>query len=368
MFTKHRRISSGQQQLDHCVVGLMSPSLSRSAAEPIARSPNSYQGPEPASCKTGRVRSSRRGLVMTYIGIDVSKATLDVAVHEGPLTQVANDAAGIATVVAQLRARSCTLIVLEATGVYHHSVTAALVAAALPVAVVNPRQVRDFARSTGQLAKTDRLDAQLLARFAAVVRPTPRPVPDDAMLELVALVDRRRQLLDMLTAERNRLAIARRAVKPSVTRHIKFLEQAIARAEDDLDQWMQQSPAWRAQEDLLRSVPGIGPHTAQLLIATLPELGQLSRREIAALVGVAPMARESGRCTGGRAPVRAMLYMATLTATRCNPVIRACYQRLRAANKPPKLALIACLRRLLTILNAMVKTQQRWHTNVLTTA
>lgn len=311
---------------------------------------------------------------MTYIGIDVSKATLDVAVHEGALTQVTNDAAGIAAVVAQLRPTACTLIVLEATGVYHHSVTAALVAAALPVAVVNPRQVRDFARSTGQLAKTDRLDAQLLARFAAVVQPTPRPVPDDAMLELVALVDRRRQLLDMLTAERNRLAIARRAVKPSVLRHIKFLENAIDRAEDDLDRWIQESPVWRAQEDLLRSVPGIGVQTARLLIATLPELGQLSRREIAALVGVAPMARESGRwrgqrhCTGGRAPVRAMLYMATLTATRCNPVIRACYQRLRAANKPPKLALIACLRRLLTILNAMVKTQQRWHTNVPTTA
>lgn len=311
---------------------------------------------------------------MTYIGIDVSKAALDIAVHDGPQTQVANDAAGIADAVAQLCTAACTLIVLEATGVYHHSVTAALVAAALPVAVVNPRQVRDFARSTGQLAKTDRLDAQLLARFAAVVQPTPRALPDEATHELVALVDRRRQLLDMLTAERNRLLIARRAVKPSVTRHIAFLEKAIGRAEDDLDQWIQQSPIWRAQEDLLRSVPGIGAATARLLIAALPELGRLSRREIAALVGVAPMARESGRwrglrhCTGGRGHVRAMLYMATLTATRCNPVIRGCYLRLRAANKPTKLALIACLRRLLTILNAMVKTQQHWHANVLPAA
>ena len=311
---------------------------------------------------------------MTYIGIDVSKATLDVAVHEGTRSQVANDGAGIATLVAHLGTASPTLIVLEATGVYHHSVTAALVAAQLPVAVVNPRQVRDFARSTGRLAKTDRLDAQLLARFAADVHPTPRPVPDEATYELIALVDRRRQLLDMLTAERNRLAIARRSVKPSVTRHITFLEKAIASAEDDLDRWIQQSPVWRAQEDLLVSVPGIGAQTARLLIAELPELGRLSRREIAALVGVAPMARESGRwhgarhCVGGRAHVRTMLYMATLSAVRFNPVIRACYERLLAANKPKKLAHIACLRHLITILNAMVKTQQRWQAPALATA
>jgi len=311
---------------------------------------------------------------MTYIGIDVSKATLDVAPHEGRVIQLANDGAGIASLVAELRTSAPTLIVLEATGVYHHSVTAALVAAQLPVAVVNPRQVRDFARSTGQLAKTDRLDALLLARFAAVVQPAPRPVPDEATHELTALVDRRRQLLDMLTAERNRLAIARRTVKPGVQRHIRFLEQAIGRAEDDLDQWIQQSPVWRAQEDLLLSVPGIGTQTARLLIAELPELGRLSRREIAALVGVAPMARESGawygvrHCTGGRARVRAMLYMATLSAVRYNPVIRACYQRLLAAHKPKKLALIACVRRLITIMNAMVKTQQRWLAPSLATA
>ncbi len=311
---------------------------------------------------------------MTYIGIDVSKATLDVAPHEGRVIQLANDGAGIASLVAELRTSAPTLIVLEATGVYHHSVTAALVAAQLPVAVVNPRQVRDFARSTGQLAKTDRLDALLLARFAAVVQPAPRPVPDEATHELTALVDRRRQLLDMLTAERNRLAIARRTVKPGVQRHIRFLEQAIGRAEDDLDQWIQQSPVWRAQEDLLLSVPGIGTQTARLLIAELPELGRLSRREIAALVGVAPMARESGawygvrHCTGGRARVRAMLYMATLSAVRYNPVIRACYQRLLAAHKPKKLALIACVRRLITIVNAMVKTQQRWLAPSLATA
>jgi transposase len=311
---------------------------------------------------------------MTYIGIDVSKATLDVAVHEGSLQQVANDAAGIAKLVAQWRTAPPTLVVLEATGVYHHSVTAALLAAAVPVVVVNPRQVRDFARSTGQLAKTDRLDAQVLARFAAVVQPEVRPLADEATHELAALVDRRRQLVDMLTAEKNRLAIAKRAVRPSVKQHIAYLTKAIGTAEDELDRWIAESPAWRAQEDLLRSVPGIGEHTARMLIAELPELGRLSRREIAALVGVAPMARESGRwrglrrCWGGRAHVRAMLYMATLTATRCNPVIKACYDRLRAANKPKKLALTACLRRLVTIVNAMVKTQQRWQAPMPATA
>ena len=311
---------------------------------------------------------------MTYIGIDVSKATLDVAVHEGSLQQVANDAAGIANLVAQWRTAPPTLVVLEATGVYHHSVTAALLAAAVPVVVVNPRQVRDFARSTGQLAKTDRLDARVLARFAAVVQPAVRPLADEATQELAALVDRRRQLVDMLTAETNRLAIAKRSVRPSVKQHIAYLTKAIGAAEDELDRWIAQSPAWRAQEDLLRSVPGIGEHTARMLIAELPELGRLSRREIAALVGVAPMARESGRwrglrrCWGGRAHVRAMLYMATLTATRCNPVIKACYDRLRAANKPKKLALTACLRRLVTIVNAMVKTQQRWQAPALATA
>jgi len=311
---------------------------------------------------------------MVYVGIDVSKAALDIAVHDGALQQVPNDATGIAALVAQLRVAPPTLIVLEATGVYHASVTAALAAAGLAVAVVNPRQVRDFARSTGQLAKTDRLDARVLARFAAVVQPPVRPLPDDATQELAALVDRRRQLVDMLTAEKNRLAVARRSVQPSVKQHIKFLERAIADAESDLDTWITQSPLWRAQEELLRSVPGIGAQTARLLLAELPELGRISRREIASLVGVAPIARESGRwrgarhCWGGRAAVRAMLYMATVTAVRCNPVLRACYQKLRAANKPYKVAMTACMRRLLTIVNAMVKTQQRWQAPTLATA
>lgn len=301
-----------------------------------------------------------------YVGIDVSAAQLDVAVYEGAITSHRNDASAIAGLVAELRGAGPTLVVLEATGVYHRAVTSALVAASIPVAVVNPRQVREFARSTGQLAKTDRLDAAILARFAAVVHPTPRPVPDAATQELVALLERRRQLVEMLTAEKNRLAVARPSVRPSVQQMIRVLEQAIGSAEDDVDRWIRESPVWRAQEDLLRSVPGVGPQTARLLLAELPELGRLTRREIAALVGVAPLACDSGtmrgrrRCWGGRAHIRAVLYMAVVTGVRHNPVIRACYRRLRTAGKPAKVALTACMRRLLVILNAMTKSQQRW--------
>jgi transposase len=310
---------------------------------------------------------------MTYAGIDVSRATLDVAVYDGPTTRVANDTAGCKAVVKQLQDAHTTLVVLEATAVYHRAVTTALVTAGIPVAVVNPRQARDFAKSTGQLAKTDRLDAAMLARFAAVVRPTPRPIPDDATQALAALLERRRQLVEMLTAEKNRLAVALPPVRPSVQRIIRALEKALATSDDELDRWIRSSPVWRAQEDLLRSVPGVGPQTARLLIAALPELGRLSRREIAALVGVAPRACDSGtmrgkrRCWGGRGHVRAVLYMAALAASRCNPVLKAFYRRLLARGKPVKLALTACMRRLLTILNAMVKTQRAWHASVPTT-
>lgn len=303
---------------------------------------------------------------MIYVGIDVSKAQLDVATSDETQRTVPNTAAGISALVTELKAATPALIVLEATGVYHQAVTAALVLAELAVAVVNPRQVRDFARSQGQHAKTDRLDARLLARFAAQVQPVPRPLPAAETQELAALVDRRRQLVDMLVAEKNRRAIARPSVRPSVEAHIAYLTEAVADADADLDAWIAGSPAWRAQETLLRSVPGVGPHLARTLLALLPELGQLSRREIAALVGVAPFAQESGRwrgqrrCWGGRAAVRAVLYMATVSATRCNPVLRALYRRLRAAGKPAKLALTACMRRLLCILNAIVKTQQPW--------
>lgn len=308
-----------------------------------------------------------------YVGIDVSAATLDVAVHEGPVTQGRNDAKGIAAVVKELEATPPALVVLEATGAYHRDVTSALVAAGIPVAVVNPRQVRDFARSTGQLAKTDRLDAAMLARFAAVVRPTPRPVPSEATLELAALIERRRQLVEMLTAEKNRLSVARKPIRPNLQQVIRTLEKALGSADDEIDRWIRQSPAWRAQDELLQSVPGVGPQTARMLIAALPELGRLTRREIAALVGVAPLACDSGtlrgqrRCWGGRSHIRAVLYMAALTSARFNPVLRRFYRRLRAAGKPPKLALTACMRRLITILNAMVKTQQPWRAPALVT-
>lgn len=303
---------------------------------------------------------------MTYVGIDVSSTALDGAVHGGAAWQEANTAAGIAATVARVVTLGPTLVVLEATGAYHASVTAALGAAGVPVAVVNPRQVRRFAESVGQLAKTDRLDAALLARFAATVRPAVRPLPDAATQELAALVDRRRQLVEMVTMERNRLAVARRSVQPSVRQTLRALERALAALEDETDRWIQGSPLWRAQEDLLTSVPGIGPQTARLLIARLTELGALSTKEIAALVGLAPFAQESGRwrggrrIRGGRADVRTGLYMATLAAIRCNPVVRATYHRLVAAGKPKKLALTACMRRLLVILNAMVKQQTRW--------
>lgn len=311
---------------------------------------------------------------MPYLGIDVSATTLDTASTAGPTWQHANSAAGIAALVAVLAPTAPTLIMLEATGAYHASVTSALVAAGLPVAVVNPRQVRRFAESVGQLAKTDRLDAALLARFAATVQPPIRALPEAATQELAALVDRRRQLTEMLTMERNRLAVARRSVQASVRQTIKALERALAALEDETDRWIKESPVWRAREDLLTSAPGIGPQTARALIARLDELGRVSGRQISALVGVAPFAQESGRwkgqrhIRGGRADVRALLYMATLTATRCNPVIRALYRRLKAAGKPTKVALTACMRHLLLILNAMVKNNQRWQARVPTTA
>lgn len=303
---------------------------------------------------------------MTYLGIDVSATTLDTASVTGTTWQHPNTAAGIAQLVAAVATPTPTLIVLEATGAYHASVTSALAAAGLPVVVVNPRQIRRFAESVGQLAKTDRLDAALLARFAATVQPPVRALPDTATQELAALVDRRRQLLEMLTMERNRLAVARRSVQASVRQTIRALERALAALEEETDRWIKGSPVWRAREDLLTSVPGIGPQTARALIARLDELGRTSAREIAALVGVAPFAQESGRwrgqrrIRGGRAEVRTLLYMAALTGTRCNPVVRALYRRLRAAGKPPKVALTACMRRLLVIINAMIRKNERW--------
>ena len=243
---------------------------------------------------------------------------------------------------------------------------AALAAAGLPVVVANPRQVRDFAKATGQLAKTDRLDAHLLALFAERVHPTPRPLPDAALQQLEALMTRRRQLLDMRTAEGHRLEHAAAPIRREITRHTRWLERRVAAVDRDLDDTIQKSPVWQAKEHLLRTVPGIGPVVSRTLLADLPELGRLNRKPIAALVGVAPLARDSGTLRGkrvvwgGRAPVRAVLYMGALVATRRNTVIRAFYRRLVAAGKPKKVALIACMRQLLTILNAMMRTNTQW--------
>jgi transposase len=287
----------------------------------------------------------------------------------GDQWSAANDEAGIAALVGRLRPLAPTLIVLEATGGFETAVVAALAAAGLAVVVANPRQVRDFAKATGQLAKTDALDAQVLALFAERVRPEPRPLLDEAARGLDALLTRRRQLLEMRTAEQNRLGFAAAgAVRRDITQHIHWLERRLRDVDSDLEQVIRTSPVWRAKEDLLRSVPGVGPVVSRTLLGELPELGRLTHRQIAALVGVAPRACDSGTLRGkrivwgGRAPVRAALYMAALVASRCNPVIRAFYARLRAAGKPAKVALVACMRKLLTIMNAMVRNGTRWRT------
>lgn len=303
-----------------------------------------------------------------YIGIDVAKAHLDLAAHlSGEPWRVANDDAGIISVVTHLRELDPALVVVEPTGGLELPLTAALAASGLPVAVINPRQVRDFARATGRLAKTDRLDAQVLAHFAQAVQPTPRPLPDAQTQELAALLARRHQLVQMLTAEKNRLGTTRSPVRQRVRVHISWLTQELADTDNQLSDSIQESPIWRAKDDLLQGVKGIGPVVSITLMADLPELGTLDRWGIAALVGLAPFNRDSGllrgkrRVWGGRARVRAALYMATLVATQYNPVIKAFYQRLLAAGKVKKVALTACMRKLLTILNAMVKHNCPWN-------
>lgn len=302
-----------------------------------------------------------------FVGIDVSKAQLDVGVRPtGETWSVPHDDAGLEAVVARLQPLGPTMIVVEATGGWELRLAGALVGAGLPVAVINPRQARAFARATGQLAKTDRLDALVLARFAEAVRPTPRALPDDTAQELTALLTRRRQLVEMLTAEKNRLGRAQGQVRAQIRTHITWLERQVTARDTDISTLIRRSPVRRERDDLLQSAPGVGPVFSTTLIAELPELGTLSRQQIAALVGVAPLNHDSGTlrgmrtCWGGRASVRAVLYMATLVATRCNPVIRACYERLRAAGKAKKVALVACMRKLLTILNAMLKHRRPW--------
>lgn len=308
------------------------------------------------------------------VGIDVSKAQLDVAIRpSGEKESFANDKVGIKALVKWLAQIAPTLIVLEATGGYERQVMRALVSADLPAVVVNPRQVRDFAKATGQLAKTDSIDAAVLAHFAEAVRPQLRPLPDAVTLELRALTARRRYILATIGAEKNRLEMTSKAVRKSINAHIRWLEQDLECTNRDLDRSIKQNPIWKENEDLLRSVKGIGPVTSRTLLAELPELGTLDRRQISALAGVAPFNRDSGTLKGrrsiwgGRAPVRCALYMATLVATRRNPVIRAFYKRLKANGKLFKVALVACMRKLLTILNSMIKHKTRWSNSFLQT-
>jgi len=303
-----------------------------------------------------------------YVGIDVAKASMDIAVRpSGQRWNFTNDDGGIRQAVSCLEGLAPALVVLEATGGIELPLAAALAAAGLPVVVVNPRQVRDFAKATGRLAKTDALDAQVMAHFAAAVQPAPRRLPDAQSQEFTAILARRRQVVEMLTAEKNRLNSARQVVQQRIQDHIAWLEQELANLDDELKCSVQRSPIWREKGILLRSVPGVGPVLSATLLAELPELGTLNRRQIAALVGVAPLNRDSGTLRGkrtiwgGRGRVRAALYMATLVATRHNPVIRAFYHRLCAAGKAKKVALTACMRKLLTILNAMLKHRTNWN-------
>lgn len=302
-----------------------------------------------------------------FVGIDVSKATLDIAVlPQGSAWQAEREDKAISALVEQLQRLAPRLIVLEATGGLEAPVTAALASAGLAVAMVNPRQARDFAKATGVLAKTDTLDARMLARLGQVLNPPVRALRDEETRALEALLTRRRQILEMLTMERNRLHSAPAPVRRDIKAHITWLVKRLKDVDGELKAAIEASDFWRVRDELIRSVPGAGPVLSMTLLATLPELGQLNRRQIAALAGVAPLNCDSGTMRGsrhiwgGRAVVRTALYMATLAAIRCNPVIRAFHARLKAAGKKPKVAITACMRKLLTILNSMLRNNTPW--------
>ena len=302
-----------------------------------------------------------------FVGMDVAKAQLDIALRpSGERWSVPNDTNGVTMLVDRMQTLQPALIVLEATGGLERTATAALATAGLPGGVVNPRQARDCARATGQLAKTDALDARALAHCADVIRPTPRPLPAAQTQELRALLGRRQPLIGMRTAEQNRLAGMSARLRKDIEAHIAWLNAGIATLDDDLETTLRASPLWRENDDLLQSVKGIGPVCARTFVLELPELGTLTRQQIAALVGVAPLNCDSGTLRGrrtiwgGRAHVRTVLYMGTLVATRFNPQIKVFYERLLAAGKIKKVALTACMHKLLTILNAMLKHRTPW--------
>jgi transposase len=302
-----------------------------------------------------------------FVGIDVSKAWLDGAVHEQKeVWRVSNEETGIAHLVKTLKKLKPRLVVLEPTGGFEMLVVAELSQAGLPVAVVNAKRVRDFAKATGQMAKTDKLDAQVLAHFAAAVRPGIRSLRSEEEEHLTALLTRRRQVLDMLTVEKNRLVTVRAKMRPDLEAHIHWLSNSLKELDQEIEEFVKGSPSWKEKDTLLQSVPGVGPVTSATLLGMLPELGLLNRQAIAALVGVAPMNKDSGRkqgkrrIFGGRAAVRSVLYMAALSAKKHNPFIRTFYARLLQHGKEKKVALTACMRKLLVILNAMLRTNQPW--------
>ena len=308
------------------------------------------------------------GQASIYVGIDVSKGRLDVAIGEqGEFWNVANDEKGIAKLVERMKEVRPELIVLESTGGLELPVMAELYACKIPVALVNPGRVREFARSIGLLAKTDKLDARLLARFAEAVKPPVTHLPDEQEQHLIALVTRRRQLIEMLVAEKNRLNTVRLSLRENLEEHITWLHKALKGLDQEIQEFIHQSPAWNDKQDLLQSVPGVGPVTASTLLAELPELGKLDRKKIAALVGVAPFNDDSGhrrgkrRVKGGRSSVRKVLYMAALSSSRFNPILRPFYERMLQRGKEKKVALTACMRKLLTFLNAILRDQKRWN-------
>jgi transposase len=302
-----------------------------------------------------------------FAGIDVSKDRFDVALlPSGEVCSFEHEEAGIEALVRKLGEFHLESVIVEATGGFERTLVAILAAASIPVIVVNPRQVRDFAKATGQLAKTDSIDAMILALFGQRVRPELRALPDEDTQALEALLVRRRQILDMLVAENNRVDLASSRVLKDLKAHIRFLEKRLEKADAEIDAAIKNSPLWRTKDKLLQSVPGVGPVLSRTLLAELPELGRLTNKEISKLVGVAPLNRDSGRFRGtrriwgGRASVRSVLYMAAFSATRCNPVIRAYYQRLVGAGKAHKVALVACMRKLLITLNSMARSGQNW--------
>lgn len=303
-----------------------------------------------------------------FVGVDVSKDTLDVASYSGSQKwHSPNSETGIGHLIQALTELAPALVVMEATGGYEAPLAYALNKAGIPCAVVNPREVRDFARATKKLAKTDTIDARVLAHFAAAIKPEPRPLSDEQTQELEAIITRRRQVVEMLTAEKNRLHMARKPVREAIRAHIDYLEKELVQIDSDLRGRIEESPVRRDKYNLLQSVPGVGPNLAATLLIELPELGSLNRRQIAALVGVAPLNHDSGTMRGRRSPwggrpqVRAVLYMAALVAARFNPLISQFYTRLCAMGKAKKVALVACMRKLLTILNSMLKHHVSWH-------